>query len=270
MELKSEFRYIFIVLVYKNTDVLRDFFKSLKIIDNRVIVVNSYYDEKSLRKCEEITNAYNADFISIENKGFGYGNNVGAKYAIDNYKFDYLVLSNSDIQINEMTYLDKIVPTAEVIAPHTHLLSSKVQNPNIPWYMPWLIPLFHFAYKQNSRKLLYIPRAMSRLARELFFVYHKIVRKDKYKIYSCHGSFIIFTKGAVERLFPFFNEKMFLYNEELFLAEKCRLAGVPIFYCPSIDVLHLEGASSSGLKNIGFKHNKQSFETFYAWLQNNQ
>lgn len=69
----------------------------------------------------------------------------------------------------------------------------------------------------------------------------------------------------MEILYPFFNEDMFLYNEELFLAEKCRLAGVPMFYYPKIDVLHLEGASSSEVKTIEFKCSKQSFEIFYEW-----
>ena len=246
--------------------MLCDFFRTFNVEDSKVIVVNSYYDDTSLNECRECATSNGADFLPIKNQGYGYGNNVGTKYAIDNYKFDYLILSNSDIQINEFSFFDKEIEDAEVIAPHTHLLDGKKQNPNIPWYFPWLIPLHYLAYKNDSRRMLALPHAISRFSRELFFLLSKFVRRDSYKIYSCHGSFIIFTQSAVKRLYPFFNEEMFLYNEELFLAEKCRLSKVPVYYCPKIDVLHLEGASSSKDKSIGFKHNKQSFMVLYDWL----
>ena len=260
-----KYKYVFVVLVYKNIDVLKDFFETLRIDDYKVIVVNSYYNEKSLKQCREISTQYNADFIAVENKGYGYGNNVGAKFAMDNYEYDYLILSNSDIQINAISYLDDIIKDAAVLAPHTHMLNGKVQNPNIPWHLSCLIPLLNYAYKHNSRLFLLIPHFFTRITRELFRLYHHIKKKQTYKIYSCHGSFIVFTKVAVEKLYPFFNEKMFLYNEELFLAEKCRLERVPIYYKPQLDVLHLEGASSSDDKKLGFVFNKQSFEVLYEW-----
>lgn len=255
------------VLVYKNIKVLRDFFRKFSVEDSKVIVVNSYYDDVSLNLCQETALLNDADFIPIENKGFGYGNNVGTKYAMDNFEYDYLILSNSDIQINKFSYLDKIISDAVVLGPHTHLPNGKIQNPNIPWHIFCLMPFLYYAYKHNSRELLLITHAITRVSRELFRLYHKINKRESYRIYSCHGSFIIFTKRAVEALSPFFNEDMFLYNEELYLAEKCRIAGIPIYYCPKIDVLHLEGASSSGLKGAGIKFNKQSFMVLYEWIK---
>jgi len=268
--MKPKYKYIFVVLVYKNIDVLEDFFKSLHVIDSHVIVVNSFYDSKSLSRCKSVALSNKADFISVENKGFGYGNNVGVEYAMKNYLFEYLILSNSDIQINDISYLDKMrYSFPVVIAPHTHLINGKVQNPNIPWKPIFLLPLLNFAYKHNSKILLLIPHAFTRISRVLFLMLEKIFGKIQYNIYSCHGSFIIFTYEAVIKLNPFFNEKMFLYNEELYLAEKCRIRKIPIFYCPKIDVLHLEGASSSNNKDIGFKYNKQSFEILYDWIKKN-
>ena len=263
----EKYNFVFVVLVYKNIDVLCDFFRTFNVEDSKIIVVNSYYDDISLNECRECAKSNGADFIPIENKGYGYGNNVGTKYAIDNYKFDYLILSNSDIHILDFSFMDKLEGFSGVIAPKIQMLTGKMQNPNIPWYFPWLIPLHSLAYKNDSKRMLALPHAISRLSRELFFLLSKFVRRDSYKIYSCHGSFIIFTQSAVERLYPFFYEEMFLYNEELFLAEKCRLAGVSVYYCPKIDVLHLEGASSSNDKTVGFKHNKQSFMVLYDWVK---
>ena len=108
---------------------------------------------------------------------------------------------------------------------------------------------------------------LTRFSREFFKLYRILIRKEFYRIYSCHGSFIIFTKKAVERLYPFFDDRMFLYNEELFLAENCRLKDVPIYYCPKIDILHLEGASTG--HHLGIDRNRASFAIFYEWMKEN-
>lgn len=268
MQNKSYFRYVFVVLVYKNIEVLRDFFESLKVENSHVIVVNSYYDDKSLKECQEVAVSNNADFIPIENKGFGYGNNVGTKYAMEHYEYDYLILSNSDIHVNDIEALDKLEDDTAVIAPYTHLPEGKVQNPNIPWRINCLFGLLKKAYDTDSRIRLAIPHIMTRLSREFFKVYKQVIRKNFYRIYSCHGSFVIFTKKAVDRLFPFFDDRMFLYNEELFLAENCMLKGVSIYYCPQIDVLHLEGASTGN--QFGFERNKESFSILYRWMKENK
>lgn len=263
--MKVKYRYVFVVLVYKNIEVLRDFFKSLKVKNRHVIVVNSYYDDASLKECKEVAELNNADFIPIENKGFGYGNNVGAKYAIEHYEYEYLILSNSDIHVLDFKFMDDLKDFSGVLAPKIQRLTGKMQNPNIPWRIDWLFWLLKKAYDNDSRFLLIFPHILTRLSREFFKIYRSIVRRDFYKIYSCHGSFIIFTKEAVEKLYPFFNDKMFLYNEELYLAENCRMKGVPVYYCPKIDVLHLEGASSG--HQSGFERNKESFTILYKWMQ---
>lgn len=257
--------YIFVVLVYKNIDVLIDFFQSLKIQHTyKVIVVNSYYDDDSLILCKEVALQYNADFIPIPNKGFGYGNNIGTKYALEHYEFDYMFLSNSDINVKNLDSLSYFKGKEAVIAPFTHLPNGKIQNPNIPWRLKFLFKCFKASYDNDSKVLLLFSHIVTRTSRELFRLYCFFCRKPLYKIYSCHGSFIAFTKKAVVKLYPIFHEKMFLYNEELYLAEMCRLKSIPIFYYPSVDVLHLEGASSD---NSGSQYHKESYKILYQWMQ---
>lgn len=266
--MKPKFRYVFVILVYKNIDVLKEFFASLYVDDCHIVVVNSYYDDDTLKDCKKTAYLNNADFISIENKGFGYGNNVGTEYVMENYEFEYLILSNSDIHVKKIKALDKLEDDMAVIAPYTHLPEGKVQNPNIPWRINCMFDLLKKAYDTDSRIRLAIPHMMTRLSREFFKIYRLFVRKNFYKIYSCHGSFIIFTKKAVERLFPFFDDRMFLYNEELYLAENCRKKDVSVYYCPQIDILHLEGASTG--HELGFERNKESFSILYDWMKKNR
>ncbi len=259
---------VFVVLVYRNIDVLEDFFKSLVLpCKYKVIIVNSYYDEQSLHQCREVAEKNGSDFIPIDNRGFGYGNNVGVKYAMEHYEYEYLILSNSDIQVNSLDALFNLNKDVAVIAPHTYLPNGKIQNPNIPWRVKSLFRWLWLAYNFDSGIRLWLIHCFTRACREFFRFYRLFNRKPLYDIYSCHGSFIAFTRKAVDNLFPFFDDRMFLYNEELYLAEKCRLKNIPIYYCPEIDVLHLEGASSA--KGVEFKYNKESFDILYRWICQN-
>ena len=94
-----EYDFVFVVLVYRNTKDLEDFFCSLKVPYSKVVVVNSFFDDKTEQEFQSIAQRNRADFISVPNKGYGFGNNTGCRYALENYKFKYLVISNADIEI---------------------------------------------------------------------------------------------------------------------------------------------------------------------------
>ena len=263
-----KYKCVFIVLVYKNIDVLRDFFKSLTIDNYKIIVVNSYYDDTSLRECEEVAKHNGADFIPIENKGYGYGNNVGTKYAMEHYDYDFLILSNSDIEIKSLGKIEDFVEQNTVIAPNTVMRTGKHQNPDTPWELKFVYPILEYGYNSHKHWICMFCYMSTRMSREIFRIYKFFVRKKKYKIFSPHGSFVIFTKKAVDLLYPFFDERMFLYNEEWYLALKARGLKIPIFYVPSIEVLHYEGASTPNA--VSFDYNRQSFSILNKWRKENK
>lgn len=265
--MKTKVKTIFVILVYRNTEVLSDFYKSFHFEDSKTIVVNSYYDDDSMKEVENISKKYDADFISIANKGYGYGNNVGIKYAIEHYDFDFLIISNSDIIIRNMDYLNNLDDRAAVYAPCIKMKNGKNQNPNIPWYISFYFRLFEKWFKTGKRADIKKAYFVARASRELLLFWTKISRKPFYKIFSPHGSFIIFSKKAVEMLNPVFNEKMCLYFEEYYLGLRCRLLQLPILYCPKIDILHLEGASSS---NVPSKYARGSAEVLLNWMHENR
>lgn len=260
-------KFIFVVLVYKNTDVLKFFFDNLNIENRKVIVVNSYFDDISLQICKEIADEKGADFVAIENKGYGFGNNAGIQYVLDRYTFDYLIVSNSDVIIKDFNYLDLIRIDQAIIAPETRMLTSKRQNPDTPWKLPFLFEVTNIALKYNKPWLYLLTHIYTRLSREIFFLFNKVFPKDFTKIFSAHGSFFIISEKATKILHPLFDDRMFLYNEEWYLAMKARYNDIPIFYCPKLKVLHLEGASSDNSSNTFFKYNQQSFAILYHWIK---
>lgn len=259
-----KFKTIYVILVYRNIDVLKSFYSTFKEQNSHTIVVNSFYDDESLKECESVAIKNGADFISIPNKGFSYGNNIGVKFVLEHYNFDFLILSNSDIIIKDIKYLDNLGDKPAVYAPRIRMTNGKDQNPNIPWFFMKFLRLqkkWAITHNKFDLKKAYI---ISRGTRELFLIYTTLCCGKLHRIYSAHGSFIIFSKKAVDKLYPFFNDAMFLYNEESYLGLKCIINNVPIFYCPQIDILHLEGASSSNVANTAFR---DSALVLFEWMR---
>ena len=267
MSNKPYFSTIIVVLVYKNIAVLKDFFRSLSMDSCKVIVVNSFYDEKSLKECEDVARINDAIFLPIPNKGYGYGNNVGVKYALDNYSFDFLVLSNSDIEIKKIELLKKFKCEDIIIAPKTIMRTGKHQNPDTPWELPFIYPMLSYALNKKSKLVYVLCHICTRLSREVFRLYAFIIRKERYRIFSAHGSFVIFTKKSAAKMYPFFDEEMFLFNEEWYLALKARKMNVPTYFIPQIEVFHYEGASSNNI--VYSEQDKLSFNTLNYKRKNN-
>ena len=74
-------RYIFVVLVYKNTEDIRSFILSVRktVRDYRIIIVNSFSDQETTNILAKISHEEDCDFIRCENNGYGYGNNIGIR-----------------------------------------------------------------------------------------------------------------------------------------------------------------------------------------------
>ena len=130
-----KYDFIFIVLVYRNTKDLKDFFDSYNLANSKVIVVNSFYDKESESDFKKIAEANNADFLSVPNKGYGAGNNRGVDFALAHYDFKYLVISNADICIEKMDLSAFCGFKEGIYAPSIHTLSGKQQNPHMPFHI---------------------------------------------------------------------------------------------------------------------------------------
>lgn len=267
---KPFYEIVFVVLVYRNTQVLHDFFASLALpFTYRVIIVNSFYDSMTEQACRSVAMDHHADFISVPNKGYGTGNNVGCQYAVDHYGFRFLALSNSDIVIQDIEVLSKMKKTRAVYAPDTRMENGHRQNPHIPVRFGFYLKLLDLSYRYKSEELMSVAFAVNRVVRELFVLWTKLSGGKMVRVFSAHGSFIILTCQAVQELMPIFNEKMFLYNEELYLAHRCKLLGIPVYYVPKLRVLHLEGASSTSASSAWQNH-EDSYNVLNRWMRENQ
>ena len=270
MKEKPYYEIVFVVLVYKNVEVLQHFFASLSLpYSYHVIVVNSFYDEKTEKECRLISEENHADFISMTNKGFGAGNNAGSKFAMERYQFRFLILSNSDVKVQNLDALHLTDHERAVYAADIRMENGHRQNPHLPFRNRFYLKLLDLSYHFKSEALMTVAFAFNRILRELVFVWTKLNGGRMVRIFSAHGSFIALTYQASLELSPIFHEDMFLYNEELYLAHRCRLFNIPVYYVPKMKVIHLEGASSTKQSNA-WKNHEDSYRVLSSWLRDNK
>lgn len=257
------FKYVFVVLVYRVAEDLYDFANSLhrNIDEYKVIIVNSFLNKESESRIKEIATELDCDFFTIKNKGYGYGNNRGVEYAKNHYNYEYLIISNADVVIEKFD-INGLPSSNAVVGPKLITIKGKHQNPY------WAIenkPMEKLIYTGLSKKFrlnMVIAQGINKTIREVFLKFTKNV-STAYKVYAVHGAFIIFTKDVVERIYPIYDENMFLYYEEAYLANRLKQMGVGRFYYPQICIRHKEDGSTKGLNTDLSCHAVDSFVYYY-------
>jgi len=260
---KLKYSYVFVVLTYRNTEDLADFFRSNNLSSSKTIVVNSFYDDKSEDEMKQIALRNNADFISVPNKGYGAGNNRGIEYALDHYDFDFLIISNADITIRSLNPDD--LSDSVVTAPKILTLSGKNQNPSSTFApLRFFDTIQYRIYSGNHNHLIWFFWAFSRLKKIIFYSLQGIRKK----IFAPHGAFIIFPGHLLRKCAPLFNERMFLFNEESHLGRLLKDRDVTVEYNPRIIIDHKEDGSVSLLNKNLFNLQRDSFiELYKYWYQ---
>lgn len=254
--------FVFVVLVYRNINDLKEFFLHYSVRNSKVIVVNSFYDEESEMQFKQIAEKNYADFLSVPNKGYGAGNNRGIEYALKHYTFKYLVISNADVEIKRLFIADLEKYGVGIFAPKIQTLSGKNQNPSCPFIPSLLTEIYKkWCYSRNHRKLIWFYYMSSRLKKCLFY----ILGKNRRRIFSAHGAFVIFSADITKELFPFYSETMFLFNEEEHLGRLAKSHGIKTLYVPEIIIKHKEDGSIKLASIHDFEMKKQSFEVYYNY-----
>ena len=257
--------FVFIVLVYRNTDDLKEFFASFSLPNSKVVVVNSFFDEFSEATFKGIAERNRADFISVPNMGYGAGNNRGIEYTLNNYDFKYLVVSNADITIDNLQISNLEKYGKSIIAPDIRNAKGRKQNPSSPFKPSnFLENIRYKLFKGRHYKLIWCVFAVSRLCKILFYC----LSKYKKTIFSAHGAFFIMPKSVLEELYPLFNEEMFLFNEEEHLGRLAESKGVKTYYASDISIFHKEDGSMNIASINQIEKMRQSYMVYYEmWMK---
>lgn len=259
----EKFKYIFVILVYRNTQDLEECIQSIEnfVLSYKIIVVNAFYDEESKEKVKTIAENRDCAFINIENKGYSYGNNIGIEYARNKFDYEYLIVSNPDITISKFDdFIMNQNFAYDIIAPKITAADGRLQNPMYvkkPHISEWL------EYKGFKYRLLWLVRTgifISKLNR----AYNVRINSNKniYAIYGAHGCFVMLSKKAVDKLYPVYDENMFLFAEEMVLAIKSSNMGLKTCYYDGISIKHKEDGSMK-LSNLKMYEELRKSNLYY-------
>lgn len=241
---------------YETTKRLLDNVKDYKVL-KEIVVVDNKSTDNSLEELRKLKNKKITIIDSGENKGYSYALNVGCKYLIDKYKSLNIVISNSDIIIdNELDIkdLNSYISTKNVIVGPT-IIQGNDLNRGFKIPTPWQ------DIKQN---IVFFGKRV--LAKELSYpdnYYHK----DISKVDTVSGCFFMISSKHLEDM-GYFDENVFLYYEENIMGIKTKKLGKNIIVCNNVDVIHDHSVSiDKSLKRIKkydiLKTSQEYFEKTY-------
>lgn len=239
---KTTYKNIFIVLTFRNKEDVVDLLDSIKekVDDYRVIIVNSFFDSQSDKDFEAIARENDCDFLSVENKGYGYGNNRGIEYALEHYEFQRLVISNPDIVLKK--YDEKALSSVDdgLIGGKIINARGKKQNPLRVYDTTITNNAAYYYYCKKNTVLFGLGVVLAKIARFIVVTFNK---KGARRVYAVHGSFLVIPRSVLERTGLIFDENLFMFCEELDLAARLKKIGIPTYYVPQIEVIHKEDGS---------------------------
>lgn len=166
--------------------------------------------------------------------------------ANDPSTFDYVIISNVDVTVNEDFFV-KLVDyecASDIgwIAPRIWSdLEQRDRNPGVMTR--------YTKRKLQIHKLFYKFPILEWLYTCTFYRRKKLQQHTAGTIYAGHGSFIILTHHYLS-LCGIIDYPLFLYGEELYLAEYCRLRNLRVEYVPTIQVFDSEHISTGKMSSL--------------------
>lgn len=159
---------------------------------------------------------------------------------VDVQKYDYSIISNVDLML-EKVFFERLAEykcseDTGWIAPQIWSnLEKRDRNPKV---------LNRYSLKKlQILKTFYKYSILDKLYTNTFYKKKKYESHQPGQIYAGHGSFIILTRRFFE-LNGKIDYPVFLFCEEIYLAELCRKAGLKVLYEPSLIVKDTEHAST--------------------------
>src|SRR3989338_1830002 len=228
-----------IIVISYNTkqitkDCLESIIKSLKnsSINYEIIVIDNISNDDSLEMIRKYSNKYsNIELIeNKENVGFGRANNQGVKLA----KSDYILFLNSDIIVLEDA-IEKLYNFYKQNEKKINFLGGKLLNKDMslqPSSAPfYTLPVIFAA--------LFLRGDYWGLTRNS----PKTLKETDWVSGAC-----ILTKKKYFNKISGFDERVFMYMDEVDLLYRAKKKGMSVYFYPEARFIHLGSASSKGKK----------------------
>jgi GT2 family glycosyltransferase len=274
MLMEEPTKVLMVVVHYKAHDGVLELLDSLQRLkgfcDLDLVIVDNCSGEEQLSTIRRaVTQVPNAEVLeSSINRGY-FG---AAKYAFDLHLGkghdlpDWIIVCNHDVFIEDKDFFLKLFnqdSAVGVIAPRIQAVPTKIdQNPFMRrrpgWWRRFTMRLYSAAYplavtwdwlsRQKRVLISRIPPWISRSQRN----------SGRQTIYAAHGSFMIFSRKYFEAGGTL-DDQLFLFGEEIVVAESCRMLGLRVIFDSALSVLHNEHQSvGNGMSRRMFGYHREA------------
>ena len=186
-----------------------------------IIVDNCSSDDSRIKLKENIELGYTY-LESEKNGGYGYGNNIGLRYAKDN-GYDYVWITNNDIIVNDLDYLNKIF---KVFNSNSDIAVVNSDIKSIDGYL----------YNRESKKPSFYDYTFGLL--QYRKTGRQIIDLGGYGyIYRPQGCSMVVDIQKMSEV-DYFDENTFLYYEESILAERLLSKGYKCCCLTETSIIH--------------------------------
>lgn len=236
---------------YKNKPLLHwplNSLKKTKYKDYKIILADDCSTDNSIEYVKK-----NFSYVEITknkvNGGYSKNNNNAIKYAMQKYKPDYILLLNNDIIITEKNWLGELVKVAESNR-NIGLVGCKLIYPNNRIQHAGIILRHGIGYNKGRGEK---NRGQYNSIEEMEGV-----------TFAC----VLISKKVINKI-GLLDENFVMGSEDIDYNIRVKKAGFEILYDGNVKLIHLEGYTSTYIKNTKFKekqfYNEQRNRVYFTY-----
>jgi GT2 family glycosyltransferase len=258
--------HVSVVIVHYNSEKeTRDCLASLKQIQKddlslSVVVVDNGSKEQ-LVIGEDNMPKKTTILRSDANLGFTSGNNLGISHAVKNDNPDYILLLNNDTTVDPS------------------FLIELVQASQAREKLGVMVPKIYFSPEREFHKESYTPDQIGKVLwyaggsldwRNLDAFHRGVDEFDRGHFNHqsesdfATGCCILIPREVLEKV-GMFDDKYFLYLEDVDLSIRIQKAGYPIYFCPSAVIWHKNAGSSGGSGSALHQYYQTRNRLYFYW-----
>jgi GT2 family glycosyltransferase len=234
-----------IVLNYQSYEDTINYVKLLqsqKNINLNILVVDNDSPNDSYQylkdKLKEIKNVEVVK--SKKNGGYAYGNNFGLRY-IQNKDFDFVIISNNDILIDNEYLIYKLTQVYNKLKSVAFISPLMKVNNKISSSIAWDIPTISDDILSSLRIFKFLKRKKDK---------YNFKTDEKFERVECLPGSFFMSKKQVFYDIELFDENTFLYGEERILAVKIKERGLHNYLIKNLEYEHLVSKTISRNLNL--------------------
>lgn len=199
--------YYFISVNYNSSGIVNNWIMSIRKhcnTEHKIIIVDNYSTKEERMKIRNLSNDLNFILIESDNVGYGAGLNKGLDYIYKtekNYKNIIVFAGNMDLIYQKIS---ENLPDGNFVYVPKIYEGKRNRNPFLTKLQRKIIFLYKFAASTKSPFIYYIVISIN-----------KLIGFIPSKIWAVHGSLFCFRYILIDKKRKLFNDKSFLYGEEL-------------------------------------------------------